>query len=124
MYVLDEPSIGLHQRDNTKLIGTLERLRELGNTVLVVEHDEQTMRAADHLVDLGPGAGEHGGHVIAQGTAEEVMAVPESLTGQFLAGTRTVPVPERRRRRPATSTSAGRKQHNLAGSTCACRSAC
>ena len=76
LYVLDEPSIGLHQRDNTKLIGTLERLRDLGNTVLVVEHDEQTMRAADHLVDLGPGAGEHGGRVVAQGTAEEVEAVP------------------------------------------------
>ena len=75
LYVLDEPSIGLHQRDNSKLIGTLERLRDLGNTVLVVEHDEQTMRAADHLVDMGPGAGEHGGRVVAQGTADEVEKV-------------------------------------------------
>jgi excinuclease ABC subunit A len=115
MYVLDEPSIGLHQRDNSKLIGTLERLRELGNTVLVVEHDEQTMRAADHLVDLGPGAGEHGGHVVAQGTAEEVMAVPGSLTGQFLAGTRTVPVPERRRTPTGHLDVRGAKQHNLRG---------
>jgi excinuclease ABC subunit A len=97
LYVLDEPSIGLHQRDNSKLIGTLERLRDLGNTVLVVEHDEQTMRSADHIVDLGPGAGEHGGHVIAEGTADEVCAVPESLTGQFLAGTRSIAVPDKRR---------------------------
>ena len=115
MYVLDEPSIGLHQRDNSKLIATLERLRELGNTVLVVEHDEQTMRAADHLVDLGPGAGEHGGRVIAQGTAEEVMKVPESLTGQFLAGTRTVPVPETRRTPSGYLEIRGAKQHNLRG---------
>jgi excinuclease ABC subunit A len=115
MYVLDEPSIGLHQRDNTKLIATLDRLRDLGNTVLVVEHDEQTMRAADHLVDLGPGAGEHGGHVIAQGTAEEVMKVPESLTGQFLAGTRTVPVPETRRTPSGYIEVRGAKQHNLRG---------
>ena len=86
LYILDEPSIGLHQRDNARLIATLKRLRDLGNTVLVVEHDEGTMRAADHLVDIGPGAGEHGGHVVAQGTAAEVEAVPESLTGQFLAG--------------------------------------
>ena len=86
MYILDEPSIGLHQRDNAKLIGTLERLRDLGNTVIVVEHDEGTMRAADHLVDLGPGAGEHGGHVISEGTPEQVAADPASLTGHFLAG--------------------------------------
>src|SRR6202023_2634101 len=86
LYVLDEPSIGLHQRDNARLVATLERLRDLGNTVLVVEHDEQTMRAADHLVDMGPAAGEHGGHVVAQGTAAEVSAGPESLTGQFLSG--------------------------------------
>jgi excinuclease ABC subunit A len=97
LYVLDEPSIGLHQRDNSKLIATLERLRDLGNTVLVVEHDEQTMRAADHLVDLGPGAGEHGGHVVAQGTAEEVERIADSLTGQFLSGARQVAVPEERR---------------------------
>src|SRR5581483_5555416 len=86
LYILDEPSIGLHQRDNSKLIATLENLRDVGNTVLVVEHDEGTMRAADHLVDMGPAAGEHGGHVVAQGTAAEVEAVAESLTGQYLAG--------------------------------------
>ena len=88
LYILDEPSIGLHQRDNERLIATLERLRDLGNTVIVVEHDEGTMRAADHVVDIGPGAGEHGGRVVAEGTPEEVMAVEESVTGQFLAGTR------------------------------------
>src|SRR2546427_8756941 len=97
LYILDEPSIGLHQRDNSKLIATLERLRELGNTVIVVEHDEQTMRAADHLVDLGPGAGEHGGHVVAQGTAADVQLVPESLTGQFLSGARAIQPPLSRR---------------------------
>ncbi len=97
LYILDEPSIGLHQRDNDKLIATLERLRNLGNTVLVVEHDEGTMRAADHIVDMGPAAGEHGGHVVAEGTFAEVAAVPESLTGQFLAGTRTIEVPRQRR---------------------------
>ena len=85
LYILDEPSIGLHQRDNAKLIATLERLRDLGNTVLVVEHDEQMMRSADHLVDMGPGAGEHGGHVVAEGTASEVEKNPESVTGQFLS---------------------------------------
>ncbi|MFL5859210.1 MAG: excinuclease ABC subunit UvrA, partial [Solirubrobacteraceae bacterium] len=97
LYILDEPSIGLHQRDNDKLIATLDRLRNLGNTVLVVEHDEGTMRAADHIVDMGPAAGEHGGHVVAEGTAEEVSRVVESLTGQFLAGTRSIEVPARRR---------------------------
>jgi len=113
LYILDEPSIGLHQRDNGKLIATLERLRDLGNTVIVVEHDEQTMRAADHLVDLGPGAGEHGGAIVAQGTAAEVQRVPESLTGQFLAGTRTVAVPERRRTPNAYVDIMGADQHNL-----------
>ena len=113
LYILDEPSIGLHQRDNAKLIGTLERLRDLGNTVIVVEHDEQTMRAADHLVDLGPGAGEHGGHVVAAGTAADVERVAESLTGQFLAGTRVVAVPERRRRPTGTLEIRGASQHNL-----------
>jgi excinuclease ABC subunit A len=97
LYILDEPSIGLHQRDNAKLIATLERLRDLGNTVIVVEHDEGTMRAADHIVDIGPAAGEHGGHVVAQGTASEVALVADSPTGQFLAGTRTIQVPSRRR---------------------------
>ncbi len=113
LYILDEPSIGLHQRDNSKLIATLERLRDLGNTVIVVEHDEQTMRAADHLVDLGPGAGEHGGAIVAQGTAAEVQRVPESLTGQFLAGTRTVAVPERRRTPSGYVEISGADQHNL-----------
>jgi excinuclease ABC subunit A len=113
LYILDEPSIGLHQRDNTKLIGTLERLRDLGNTVIVVEHDEQTMRAADHLVDLGPGAGEHGGRIVAQGTAAQVQRVKESLTGQFLAGTRTVAVPERRRTPTGYVEILGASQHNL-----------
>ena len=98
LYILDEPSIGLHQRDNERLIKTLERLRDLGNTVLVVEHDEGTMRAADYLVDMGPGAGEHGGRIVAEGTAEEVMLVKESLTGQYLAGTRTIEPPEKRRK--------------------------
>src|ERR671936_562370 len=88
LYILDEPSIGLHQRDNGRLIETLERLRSLGNTVLVVEHDEQMMRAADHLVDMGPGAGEHGGHVVAQGPAEWGDPTPASVTGKFLTGGR------------------------------------
>jgi excinuclease ABC subunit A len=113
LYILDEPSIGLHQRDNTKLIGTLERLRDLGNTVIVVEHDEQTMRAADHLVDLGPGAGEHGGWIVAQGTATEVQSVKESLTGQYLAGTRTVDVPEHRRTPTGYIAIVGANEHNL-----------
>ena len=108
LYVLDEPSIGLHQRDNSKLIATLERLRDLGNTVLVVEHDEQTMHAADHIVDIGPGAGEHGGRVVAEGTAAEISAVAESLTGQFLAGSRTIAVPERRRTPSGLSRDQGR----------------
>ena len=86
LYILDEPSIGLHQRDNDKLIGTLERLKALGNTVLVVEHDEQMMRTADHVVDMGPGAGEHGGYVVAEGTAKDVMRIKGSVTGQFLSG--------------------------------------
>jgi excinuclease ABC subunit A len=113
LYILDEPSIGLHQRDNSKLIATLERLRELGNTVIVVEHDEQTMRAADHLVDLGPGAGEHGGRIVAQGTAAQVQRCKESLTGQFLAGTRTVAVPAKRRKPTGYVKVEGASQHNL-----------
>jgi excinuclease ABC subunit A len=113
LYILDEPSIGLHQRDNSKLIGTLERLRDLGNTVIVVEHDEQTMRAADHLVDLGPGAGEHGGRIVAEGTAVEVQRVKESLTGQFLAGTRTIEVPKRRRTPSGYVEILGASEHNL-----------
>ncbi len=113
LYILDEPSIGLHQRDNAKLIATLERLRDLGNTVLVVEHDEGTMRAADHLVDMGPAAGEHGGHVVAQGTAEEIERVEESLTGQFLAGTSVIEIPRRRRRPSGYLQIEGAAQHNL-----------
>jgi excinuclease ABC subunit A len=113
LYILDEPSIGLHQRDNARLIATLRRLRDLGNTVLVVEHDEGTMRAADHLVDLGPGAGEHGGHIVAQGTPEEVEAVAESLTGQFLAGTRSIEVPRKRRKPSGVLRVQGATEHNL-----------
>ena len=97
LYVLDEPSIGLHQRDNQKLIRTLQRLRDLGNTVLVVEHDEETIRAADYVIDLGPGAGEHGGEVVVAGTVEEVMRCPDSLTGQYLSGKRRIEVPAMRR---------------------------
>ncbi len=113
LYILDEPSIGLHQRDNSKLIDTLERLRDLGNTVIVVEHDEQTMRAADHLVDLGPGAGEHGGRIVAEGTAAEVQLVKESLTGQFLSGERTIEPPQRRRTPTGYVEILGASQHNL-----------
>ncbi|HEY5189593.1 MAG TPA: excinuclease ABC subunit UvrA [Solirubrobacteraceae bacterium] len=115
LYILDEPSIGLHQRDNERLIATLERLRDLGNTVLVVEHDEGTMLAADHLVDMGPGAGEHGGHVVAQGTAAEVAKIADSLTGQFLAGTRVIEIPPKRRRPAGYVTIEGAAQHNLRG---------
>jgi excinuclease ABC subunit A len=113
LYILDEPSIGLHQRDNEKLIATLERMRDLGNTVIVVEHDEGTMRAADHLIDMGPGAGEHGGHVVAQGTAAEIAKMPESLTGQFLAGTRVIETPKRRRRPAGYVAIEGASEHNL-----------
>ena len=97
LYVLDEPSIGLHQCDNDKLIGTLKHLRDLGNTVIVVEHDEDTMRAADYLIDIGPGAGNHGGELVAAGSPEEVMQNPKSLTGQYLSGQKTIPTPKKRR---------------------------
>jgi excinuclease ABC subunit A len=113
MYVLDEPSIGLHQRDNEKLIGTLDRLRDLGNTVIVVEHDEGTMRAADHVVDLGPGAGEHGGHVIAEGPPEKVAKNSASLTGQYLSGKRKIDVPAERRLPRGALLIRGARQHNL-----------
>jgi excinuclease ABC subunit A len=113
LYILDEPSIGLHQRDNERLIATLERLRDLGNTVIVVEHDEGTMLAADHIVDMGPGAGEHGGYVVAQGTPQEVMAVADSATGQYLAGTLAIPVPRKRRRPSGYIEIEGASQHNL-----------
>ena len=115
LYILDEPSIGLHQRDNDKLIGTLQRLKGLGNTVLVVEHDEQMMRTADWLVDMGPGAGEHGGYVVAEGKAEDVMRKPESVTGQFLSGTRQIAVPPRREEDRGHFTVRGAAMHNLKG---------
>jgi excinuclease ABC subunit A len=115
LYILDEPSIGLHQRDNDKLIGTLERLRDLGNTVLVVEHDEQMMRTADWLVDMGPGAGEHGGHVVAEGRADEVVANDASVTAAFLSGRRAIAVPERRTEDRGAFWVRGAAQHNLKG---------
>ncbi len=115
LYILDEPSIGLHQRDNGRLIGTLERLRDLGNTVVVVEHDEQMMRSADWLVDMGPGAGEHGGHVVAEGPAAKVARNRESVTGRFLSGARTIPVPERRTGDLGSFQVRGAAQHNLKG---------
>ena len=112
-YILDEPSIGLHQRDNYKLLNTLKSLRDLHNTVIVVEHDEDTMRAADHIVDIGPGAGIHGGEVIAQGTAEEIMQVEDSITGQYLSGRRSIPVPGSRRRPSGYLTVRGAAANNL-----------
>jgi excinuclease ABC subunit A len=115
LYILDEPSIGLHQRDNDRLIGTLERLRDLGNTVLVVEHDEQMMRTAEWLVDMGPGAGEHGGHVVAEGASQKVMRNKKSVTGQFLSGSRAIAVPERRTADNGWFTVHGAAQHNLKG---------
>ncbi|MBV8078905.1 MAG: excinuclease ABC subunit UvrA, partial [Actinobacteria bacterium] len=113
LYILDEPSIGLHQRDNDKLIGTLERLRDLGNTVLVVEHDEQMMRSADWLVDMGPGAGAHGGHVVAEGTAAKVQRNAKSITGQFLSGKRAIAVPPRRDEDRGVFTVRGARENNL-----------
>src|SRR5574344_1551716 len=98
LYILDEPSIGLHQRDNDKLLETLKKLRDLGNTLIVVEHDEDTMYAADQIIDIGPGPGVHGGNVMAQGTAEEVKLVPESITGQYLSGKKQILVPKKRRK--------------------------
>jgi excinuclease ABC subunit A len=114
LYILDEPSIGLHQRDNAKLIATLTRLRDLGNTVLVVEHDEETIRTADWVVDIGPGAGEHGGEIIANGLLEAVLAEPRSITGAYLRGDRAVPVPEKRRRGNGKALEVrGAREHNL-----------
>lgn len=98
LYILDEPSIGLHQRDNDRLLATLKGLRDLGNTLIVVEHDEDTMRSADYIVDIGPGPGVHGGYVVAQGSVEDIMNAPESITGQFLSGKRFIPIPEERRK--------------------------
>lgn len=112
-YILDEPSIGLHQKDNDKLLNTLKNLRDLGNTLIVVEHDEDTMLEADHVVDIGPGAGSHGGHVVAQGTAKEIMEVEESVTGQYLSGKKQVPVPEVRRKPKGWLTVTGARENNL-----------
>ena len=114
LYILDEPSIGLHQRDNDKLLATLKRLRDLGNTVIVVEHDEDTMYAADMIIDIGPGAGVHGGNVIAQGTAEEIKNIPDSITGQYLSGRKRIAVPKKRRKaKPVSITIKGAKENNL-----------
>ncbi len=113
LYILDEPSIGLHQRDNHKLIGTLKRLRDLGNTLIVVEHDEDTMREADYIVDVGPGAGVHGGAITAQGTFAEIISNPASLTGQYLSGKKFIPVPRKRRKPKEWLTVKGASEHNL-----------
>ena len=115
LYILDEPSIGLHQRDNQKLTATLERLRDQGNTVIVVEHDEEMMRAADHIVDMGPGAGEHGGRVVAQGTLDEIKATEESATGAFLSGRRRIEPPATRRPGTGWLTVRGARENNLTG---------
>ena len=116
LYILDEPSIGLHQRDNARLIRTLEEMRDLGNTVLIVEHDEAAIRAADYIVDLGPGAGEHGGEVVVTGTLEDVMACPRSITGDYLAGRRRIPIPEHRRDGNGKEiVIKGAAEHNLKG---------
>lgn len=112
-YILDEPSIGLHQRDNDKLLNALKELRDLGNTLIVVEHDEDTMLEADHIVDIGPGAGGHGGEVVAQGTAEEIMKIPESITGQYLSGKLFIPVPAARRKPTGWLTVKGAAENNL-----------
>lgn len=112
-YILDEPSIGLHQRDNDKLLGTLKHLRDIGNTLIVVEHDEDTMLAADYIVDIGPGAGEHGGQVIACGTAEEIMNNPDSITGAYLSGRKKIPVPAERRTPTGYLTVKGARENNL-----------
>jgi len=113
LYILDEPSIGLHQRDNVRLLQTLKGLRDLGNTVIVVEHDEETIREADFIVDIGPGAGKHGGRIVATGTIEDICKNPDSITGQFLSGRRKIPVPARRRTPKGFLTIVGARQHNL-----------
>ncbi|MBQ3787038.1 MAG: excinuclease ABC subunit UvrA [Lachnospiraceae bacterium] len=113
VYILDEPSIGLHQRDNTKLLAALKDLKDLGNTLIVVEHDEETMLAADYIVDIGPGAGVHGGEVVAAGTAQQLMKVKESVTGQYLAGKKIIPVPDKRREPTGFITIKGARQNNL-----------
>ncbi len=113
LYILDEPSIGLHQRDNARLLATMRHLKELGNSLIVVEHDEETLRSADFLVDIGPGAGEHGGRVVAKGTVEDVMAAPESVTGQYLSGEKRIVVPAKRRMPTGWLTVRGAREHNL-----------
>jgi len=113
MYVLDEPSIGLHQRDNARLVKTLQRLRDLGNSVIVVEHDQETIEAADHVIDFGPGAGRHGGHVVAEGSPADIAAAPASITGAFLSGRRSIEVPNRRRPARGWLDIEGAKEHNL-----------
>ena len=114
LYILDEPSIGLHQRDNDKLLATLKKLRDLGNTLIVVEHDEDTMYAADQIIDIGPGPGVHGGNVIAQGTAEEIKQIPESITGQYLSGKKKIVVPKKRRKSNGKAIEIiGAQQNNL-----------
>ncbi|HWS30991.1 MAG TPA: excinuclease ABC subunit UvrA [Clostridia bacterium] len=113
LYILDEPSIGLHQRDNAKLLRTLKNMRDLGNTLVVVEHDEETIREADHVVDIGPGAGEHGGELVAEGTPEEIMLVENSVTGQFLSGKRSITVPKSRRKAKHWLTVRGARANNL-----------
>jgi len=116
LYVLDEPSIGLHQRDNHRLLETLNHLRDIGNTVLVVEHDEDAIRTADHLIDMGPGAGIHGGRIVAEGTPAEVMKSTESLTAAYLSGAREIPVPEKRRKgNGKTLTVKNARANNLKG---------
>lgn len=112
-YILDEPSIGLHQRDNDKLLGTLKRLRDLGNTLIVVEHDEDTMRAADRIIDIGPGAGMHGGKLVAEGTADEIAKVKDSITGKYLSGELAIPVPEKRRKPSGWIEIRGARENNL-----------
>lgn len=112
-YILDEPSIGLHQRDNDKLLSALKKLKDLGNTLIVVEHDEDTMLAADYIVDIGPGAGSHGGDVVACGTAQEIMQIPESITGQYLSGALKIPVPKTRRKPTGKLTVVGARENNL-----------
>jgi len=113
LYILDEPSIGLHQRDNRRLLNTLEELRDLGNTIIVVEHDEATIRTADWVIDIGPGAGDHGGQVVVAGTVDDVIACPESITGAYLSGRRSIPIPPRRKHSGAFLTVRGARHHNL-----------
>ena len=115
LYILDEPSIGLHQRDNDKLLATLKNLRDLGNTLIVVEHDEDTIRAADHIVDIGPGAGEHGGEIIAQGSLQEIIDNPRSITGQYLSGKKYIPIPKKRREPTGYLKIVGPRENNLKG---------